>query len=156
RSRSVAISVHQREPDLIAHRVVAPDLADANLVVFAQAACDIDHAGRYIQVEGCAQPAVVGPLPHTFELVDRLTRPHLDHSLQPAAALLGQQHKIRIDRGLPGRDGRVLLHARIDARFVLTTPLALQQPDDAVVLELLADGPHKNRAHHAPPNGWIN
>ena len=42
----VPAAVHEREPHLVADGMIAPDLADANLVILAKPARDIDHARR--------------------------------------------------------------------------------------------------------------
>src|SRR3954466_5434601 len=44
--------------------------------------------------------------------------------------------------------------ARVDARLEPAAALGLQQTDDSVVFELLADGPHQNRTHQTPPTSW--
>ena len=96
------------------------------------------------------------PLRQRFEVIDRLAGLDFDDGLQPMAALQRQQHEVGIQRRRAGADRRVLLGARVDAGLVLAAELRLQQADDAVVLELLADRPHQDRAQRTPPNGWIS
>ena len=61
---------------------------------------------------------------------------------------------VGIQRRGPATHGNILLSAGIDARLVAAAILGLQQANDPVVFELLADRPHQNRAHQTPPNGW--
>ena len=106
-----ARAVDEREPHLVADRVIAPDLGDVNLVVLAEPPRDIDHAGRHIQVERRAQLGEVRPLRQRFEVVDRLAGLHLDDGLQLMAAFLRLKHEVGIDGGRAGADGDVLLGA---------------------------------------------
>ena len=108
-------------------------------------------AGTY-RWNGARSLGEMRPLGQRFEVVDRLAGLDLDDALQPAAALLRQQHEVGIQRRGPGPDRQVLLDAGVHAGLVLPAELGVQQADNAVVFELLADRPHQNRAHRAPPN----
>jgi hypothetical protein len=59
-----------------------------------------------------------------------------------------------------GADGPVptatFCRARIHPSFVFPAKLGMQESNDAVMLQLLADWPHENRTHRTPPNDWIN
>ena len=79
--------MYDGEPDLIADAVIAPDFARDDLVVFAQAASDVDHAGGYVQMEGHAKLRQVRPLRERLEMIDRLARLDLDDDLQLVAAV---------------------------------------------------------------------
>jgi len=139
--------VHEREPDFITDRVVAPDFVNANLVVLAQPSRDVDHPCRHIQMKRRPQLRKMRPLGERLEMIDRFTRLDLDHPLQTVPALLREQDQVWIDRRVAAADGRVLLRAGVHARLELPAPLVLQESDNAVVLELFADRPHQNRAH---------
>ena len=78
-----------------------------------------------------------------------------DDDLETSPALLRMQHQVGIQGVEPQHDRNVLLSAGVHPCVVLAPALAVQQPDNAVVLELFADGPHQNRAHLAPPSIWI-
>src|SRR5204863_3108975 len=92
------------------------------------------------------------PLRQGLEMVDRFAGLDLDDALQPMAALGRAEDEIRIDRGRRSADRRILLVPGVDRCLVLTPPLCLQQPDNPVVLELLADRPHQDRAQRRLPN----
>jgi len=75
-------------------------------------------------------------------VVHRLPGFDLNHTLQPMSTVLRKEHQIRVNRRRTGPDGYVLFGARIHAHFVPTAVLPLQESNNAVVLELLADRPH--------------
>jgi hypothetical protein len=101
--------VDQRESNLIADAVIAPDLAHHDLIVLSQTPRDFHHARRHIQMKFGAQLCQVRPLRQSFEVIDRLAGLDFDDSLQPAAALERQQHQIRIHSSWTGSDRCVLL-----------------------------------------------
>jgi len=105
--------------------------------------------------EGGTDAAVVGPLCQRLEVVDRLASLNFDNDLELVAPILRQEDQVGIQGGWADADRHVLLDAGVHAGFVLAAELAVEQPDDAVVLELLPDRPHQNRTQRAPPNGWI-
>ena len=148
--------MHEREARLVADDVIAPDFRDVNLVVLAEPPRHVDHAGGHVEVKRRANSAVMRPLRQRLEVVDRLAGLDLDDDLQLVAAVLRQQHEVGIERGRAGADRHVLLDAGVHPGLVLPAELAVQQADDAVVLELLADRPHQNRTQRTPPNGWIS
>ena len=78
-------------------------------------------------------------------MVDGLGCFNLDHTQQLFAARV-LQHEVWVPRRRTS-DGRVLLMARVDDDFEFSLIFCLQQANDAVVLELLADRPHENWAH---------
>jgi len=143
--------VYKRETDLIADRVIAPDLVHVKLILFAQASRDVDHASWYVQMKRRAQLAEVRPLRERLQMVDRLARFNLDHSLKPVSAFLRREDHVGIYRRKARPDGRVLFVSGIDAHVVLATPFRLKQADYAVVLELLAHRPHQYWAQRRLP-----
>src|SRR5687768_16229814 len=87
------------------------------------------------------------PLRQRFEVVDRLTRLHFDYGLQLAAALQRLKDEVGINGIGASADGDVPLDARVHPGLETSPALGLKQPDDTVVLELLADWPDKDGAH---------
>jgi len=143
--------VYKRETDLIADRVIAPDLVHVKLILFAQAPRDVDHASWHVQMKRRAQLAEVRPLRERLQMVDRLARFNLDHALKPVSAFLRREDHVGIYRRNARPDGRVLFVSGIDAHVVLATPFRLKQADYAVVLELLAHRPHQDWAQRRLP-----
>ena len=143
--------MYKRETDLIADRVIAPDLVHVKLILFAQAPRDVDHASWHVQMKRRAQLAEVRPLRERLQMVDRLARFNLDHSLKPVSAFLRREDHVGIYRRNARPDGRVLFVSGIDAHVVLATPFRLKQADYAVVLELLAHRPHQDWAQRRLP-----
>lgn len=87
------------------------------------------------------------PLGHRLQVVDRLRRLHLNGAHELPAAIGRGQHEIRKYLNLADADRDRLVFADIDGDLVTTLQFHLQQPDDAVVFELFADGPHQDWAH---------
>src|ERR1044071_1223946 len=85
------------------------------------------------------------PLREGLKVVDRFAGFHLDDDLQTVSTFRGRQHEIRVKRRGTDPDRRVLLSSRVDADFVAPLEPALELANDAVVLELFADGPDQNR-----------
>ena len=139
----------QREPGLVPDGVIAPDFGDVHAVLNRQPPGDIDAACRYIEVKRGARPAEVCPLRHRFEVIDRFGGFYLDRAHQLFASIDRRQHQVRENLDLPDahRDGLVL--ADVGDHVVLALQFGLQEPDDTVVLELLADGPHQDWTHFA-------
>jgi len=133
--------VHQREPELVPQRHVGPELRDAYLVLLAEPPRDIYRLLRNIELEGHGRPAHVSPLGHGLEVVDRLPRLDLDDALDPSGRRGRLQHQVGIEGGGTDLDRHVPLVTDVDLDLVTLLPLGLEQPDDAVVLELLAHGP---------------
>ena len=98
-------------------------------------------------MERRAQLREVRPLRQRFEVVDRFAGLHLDDGLQLTSAFLRQQNEIRIHGGRAGADGHVALVAGIHPRLEPAATLGVQQPNDSIVLELLADWPDQDGAH---------
>jgi len=86
------------------------------------------------------------PLRHRLEVIDGLGGLDLDHAHELAGTLRRQQHQVRVPRRLGRANGRRLLVPRIDGDFELSLVLRLEQADNPIVLELLAHGPHEDRA----------
>ena len=143
--------MHECKTDLVANCMVAPDFPNENVAVLAQAARDIHHARRDIQMERGADLGKVRPLRQRLQMIDRLPRLDLNNSLKAMTAFLREQDEVRIQGGRPGADRGVLFDARIHAGFELTAKLALQEADNPVMLQLFPDRPHENRTHQAPP-----
>jgi CheY-like chemotaxis protein len=85
------------------------------------------------------------PLRHRFEVIDGLSRFNFDNTEQPLAAFV-LEDEIGEPRGRPADSG-VLFVAGIDGDVEFPFIFGLQQPDDAVVLELLPDRPDEDWAH---------
>ena len=148
--------MHERKADIVAHAMEAPDFADRNLVVFAQAACHIDHRRRNVEMKIGAHSRELSPFSERFKMIDRFASFDLDDRLQSTAAIEGVQDQVGKNDGSARAHGDVLLGSRVDPGLILPPVLRLQQTNNAVVLELLADWPDQNRAHLAPPNSRIN
>ena len=114
---SVADAMDQREPDIIAHRMKAPDLVDGDLIFFAKTPRDIYHGRRHIQMEGNASSSELSPFGKRFEMIHRLAGFHLDDGLKPPA--IGRvQDEVGINRRGSVANGNILLGARIDTSVV--------------------------------------
>jgi hypothetical protein len=143
--------MHEREASLVADRVIAPNLGDVHAVLHRQPPRDVDAAGRYIEVEGGPGPSEVRPLSHRFEVIDRFGRLNLDRTHQSFTSIDRCEHEIRKNLDLPDAHGNRLVLANVGHDVVLALEFCLQEPDDTVVLELLADGPYQNWTHFASP-----
>jgi hypothetical protein len=148
--------MHEREAHIVAHRVKAPDFVDRNLIFFAKAPGDIDHARGDVQVKGRTSSSKLGPFGERFEMIDRFACFDFDDRLQASAAIQRVEHQVGVNGRRTGANRDVLFGSRVDPGIVFTPVLCLQQPDNTIVLELFADRPHQDRAHLAPPNYWIN
>jgi CheY-like chemotaxis protein len=96
-------------------------------------------------MKGRVQTRKGGPLRHRLQVIDGLSRFHLDNA-QQLAATFALEHEVRIPRGRsPYRRG--LLAARVDGDVKFSLIFRLQQANDAVVLELLPDWPDQYWAH---------
>ncbi len=80
-------------------------------------------------------------------MIHRLASFDFDDRLKATASLEGREDEVWIESGRARPNGNVLLVAGIDTRVELTSALCLQQPNDPVMLELLANGPHQDRTH---------
>ena len=143
--------MHERKAHLIADGVIAPDFADVNLVVVAKPPGDVNHSGRHVQVEGNAQPPVVRPLGERLQVIDGFARLDLDYRLQPMTTLRRLKDDVGVHGGGPAADGDILFGAGIDSCLKSAAVFGLEEADYTIVLELLADRPHQNRAHRTPP-----
>src|SRR5262245_21811284 len=94
------------------------------------------------------------PLGQGFQMIDRLPGFNLDNGLEPPAALEGIQNHVGVHRSGGGGHRDILLGAGVDGCVVLSPVFGLQQADDAVVLELLADWSHQDGAHLAASK-WL-
>ena len=79
--RHFSAAVDEREAQLVAHRVVAPDLVDVNVVLIAEPARDINHAGRHVQMKRSPDFREMSPLCQRFQVIDRLARLDFDDAL---------------------------------------------------------------------------
>ena len=141
------VALDQSKPRLIANRVIAPDLRDVDLVLGAESLGDIDCGSWHVQVEGDAHPAEVRPLRHRFEMIHGLAGLNFDDPFEALAAI--RRCKDEIGEHLPysDLDACRLFVADVDGDLVFALEAGQQQPDDSVVLELLADGTYQNRTH---------
>jgi hypothetical protein len=136
----------QRETQLIAEGVIGPHFSNGNLKIVAEPPRAVDAAGRHVEMERRPKTRERCPLRHRLEVIDRLGRLDLDDAQQFPPALVRLQNQIRIPEGRSGTDPRRLFGSRIDGDVELSLILRLQQSDDPIVLELLADGPHEDGA----------
>jgi hypothetical protein len=135
--------------------VITHDLGNGNLVIGAQPASNIDGRRRHVQMERGSQFCQTRPLRHRFKVVHRFRRLDLNHPLEPAPPVRGQEHDVGIIRRGAAPDGCILLLTRVDANLVAATETVLEQADNAIVLELLANRPHKDWTHTAS-QGVVN
>jgi hypothetical protein len=63
------------------------------------------------------------------------------------STLRRKEYQIRVNRCGTTPDRYVLFGARVHPHFVPAAVLPLQESNNAVVFELLADRPHQNRTH---------
>ena len=136
---------------LIPNCVEAPDFTHVDLVFIREPARDIYRAKRHIQVERGPRAAQMGPLGTGLQVVDRFGRFHFNSAQELARAIRGRQHKVRENLQLANFDGRALVLADVGNNLVLSLQLDLEEPDDAIVFELFANGTHENRARLRPP-----
>jgi CheY-like chemotaxis protein len=157
----------ERKTNLIADGVIAPNLGDVNLVVLAEAARDVNHARGHVQMKGDAQSGVVRPLGERLQVIHRLAGLDLDDGLQPMTPFGRLQDEIRVQGGGTAPDRDVQFSSGVDPDLETAAIFGLQEADDTIVLELLADRPHQNRAQEVPPTcckvkikreslAWIN
>jgi hypothetical protein len=139
--------VHHRESRLVPDRVIAPDFGDIHLILRREPTGDIHRTGRNVQVKRRARPAEVRPLGHRLEVIDRLGRFHLYRPHQLVPAFCGREHEIRKDLDLSDPHGHRLFLADVRDDVMTTLESDLQQPNDAVVLQLLANRANQYRAH---------
>src|SRR5204862_1566308 len=62
------------------------------------------------------------------------------------------QNEIGIRRRRPGPHRHILFSSGIDTGLETAPVFSLQQANDSIVLQLLADRPHQDGAHQMPPN----
>jgi hypothetical protein len=79
-------------------------------------------------------------------MIDGLRRLDFDNAKQFPAALGRLQHEVRKPRRRAIPHGHRLLVAGVDGHLELSLVLRLEQANDPIVLELLADGPHEDWA----------
>jgi len=137
--------VHEREPGLIAQRVVAPDLGDGHVVFGTETPGDVDGRRRNVQVKRGAGAAEVRPLRHGFEVVDRFPGLHFDDAFESVSLVLGGQNEIRKHLGGANLDPGGLFVPDVHDHLMFALQLCLKKPDDAIVLELFSDRPDQNR-----------
>ena len=136
----------QREADLVADRVIAPDFVRDDVVVVAEPARHFHHRRGHIQVKCCAELREVRPLGQGFQVIDRFAGLNLDNALQAMAFFKRPEDEVGIQRAGAGADRDVLLRARVDAGVVLTAQLDLEESNQAVVLQLLTNRSHEDGA----------
>src|SRR5688572_30848812 len=79
-------------------------------------------------------------------MVDGFSRLYLDHAKKLAPLVRGLKHQIGVPRLRPWTDRHGLLVPWIDRDFEFFLIFRLQQPNNPIVLELLADRPHEDWA----------
>jgi hypothetical protein len=87
------------------------------------------------------------PLRHGLEMVDRLGCLDLDGSRQLVCTVRGCKYKIGEDLHLSDSNGDGLRFADVCHHLTLALQAHQEEPDDAVVLELLAHGADEDGAH---------
>ena len=135
--------MHHGEPGLVPYRVKAPHLCNVDLIFRSQPSGDVHGPGRHIEVEGGAGAPEMSPLRHGLEVVDRFCRLDLDSTQQPVPAVTRCQHQVRKDLDLSNLHGSGLTVADIGGNLQPLFETDLKQPDDPVMLELLADRAHQ-------------
>jgi hypothetical protein len=145
-----------REARLVADEQIAPDFGDLDVVVLAETARNVDHIRGDVEMEGRFHPRKVRPLRKGLEVVDRFSCLYFNHRLEAMTAVWRHENEIGIQRGGTDTNRNVLFVARVHPGFVLPPEFRMKEPDQPVVLQLFADGPHQNRAQQAPPSGWIS
>jgi hypothetical protein len=91
-----------------------------------------------------ARASEVRPLSHRFQMIHGFGRFDFHDAFEPTPLRLRRQHEVREHLARPYPDAGALLFAHVRGDLVLTLQLRLQEPDDTVVLELLADRPNQN------------
>ena len=86
------------------------------------------------------------PLRHRLEVVHRFRGFNLHSAQELAAAVCRLEHEVRVPRQGPDGDGHRLQVAGIAPNLELSLVFRVEQADDPIVLKLLADGSHENRA----------
>src|SRR5437868_8400202 len=99
-------------------------------------------------MKGDAKLREVCPLRECFKMIDGFTGFDFDDPLHPPSSFGGIQHQIgEYHRSGRRADRHVLLGSRIDARIELSLQLGLEEPDQPIVFQLLADRPYEDGAH---------
>jgi hypothetical protein len=135
------------ESNLVAHVVVAPQFCEQHLVISGHPPGDVDRARRDIQVKRHLEAAQACPLRHRLEVVHRLNRLHFGYGKHLAPFVAGIQNRVRVNGAQASAYRSVLLEPGVDAHLKPAAVSGGQQPDNAVMLELLAHRPDQNRTH---------
>jgi hypothetical protein len=139
--------MHHGEASLIANRVIAPDLGDVHLVFSRETAGDINRSRRHVQMKGRSRSTEVRPLRHRLEMIHRFCGFDLYRSHQLVSAVGRGEHEIRKNLNLPDAYRRRLVFSDIGRHVMTAFESDLQQSDDAIVLQLLANRANQYRAH---------
>jgi hypothetical protein len=125
----------------------APDLGDVHLVFGREPPGNLNRARGHVQMKGSPSPAKVRPLRHRFEMIDRFGGFHFDRSHQPVPTVRGSKYKIRKELNLSNPNRSCLRFADVRHYLDLALQAHHEEPNNAVVLELLAHGADEDRAH---------
>lgn len=125
------------------------------MVLGSKAARDIHGPGRYIQVEWRARPTEVGPLGHGFEMIDGFGGLDLDRTHQLVAAIGRREDQVRKNLNLADPYGHGLIFADVHDDIVTALEFGLEQANDAIVLQLLANRANQYRTHVTSPRGKL-
>lgn len=139
--------MNHREACLVADRMKAPDLGDVHLILRSEPPGNLDRSRRHVQVERCPRAPEVGPLRHRFKVVDGLGGLHLDRSHQLVPAVGGREDEIRENHHLTDPHWYRLIFTDVRYHIMTTLESDLQQSNDTVVLQLLANRANQYRAH---------
>jgi len=136
---------HPYQIEAVNRRPVGPDLADGGVIGFGEPLSRVEDVDGNVEMEGYAGFGKMGPLRHRLEVVHRLGALDLDESREFPS---GGDHQIRIERARANLDGRGLLVADVDGDLrLLFLVFRLKESDEAIVLELLANGPNEDWRH---------
>ncbi len=107
-------------------------------------------------MEGSSGASEMRPLRHRLEVIDRFGGFNLYRSHQLVTAVCRGEHKIRKNLHLTDFHWHRLLFADVRDHVVTTLESYLQESNDAVVLQLLANRANEYRAHvtSTRENNW--
>ena len=94
-------------------------------------------------------PAEVRPLRHRLQVIDRFRRFDLNRTGELVGTIRAGKNEIRINLHGSYLYGHCLVAADVHGDLVPALQARLQQPYDAIVLELLAHRSNENGAHGA-------
>ena len=124
-----------------------PHFREVHLVLSGKAARDFHGPGGYIEVKWRPCPPEVCPLGHGLEMIDRFGGFDLDRPHQLVPAIVRREDQVRKNLDLSDPYGYGLIFADVHDDIVTALEFGLEQTNDAIVLQLLANRANQNRAH---------